>query len=32
LETFIGTGNWPCRYIRGRCYYACRTKRDKTTL
>jgi hypothetical protein len=32
LENYFGTVVWQCRYIRGRCSYACRTKRGRKTL
>ena len=31
LENCIGTGDWQCRYIRGRCSYICRIKRGRIT-
>jgi len=31
LENYIGTDDWQCRYIRGRCSYVCRTKQGRQT-
>jgi len=26
MGDYIGTDDWQCRYMRGRCSYVCRTK------
>ena len=31
LENYIRTDEWQCRYIRGRCWYECRTKQGRKT-
>jgi hypothetical protein len=31
LENFVGTDDWKCNYIEGRCSFECPTKQERKT-